>query len=46
MLTLLAPSIRVLLFCPSMPFTFVRSERPGVSVWAFWNAPASRRAPG
>ena len=38
MLTLLAPSRRVLLVFGFVPFTKVRSDRPGVSVWSFWNA--------
>ena len=37
MLTLLAPSRRVLLVFGFVPFTNVRSDRPGVSVWSFWN---------
>jgi hypothetical protein len=35
MLTLLAPSMRVLLLFRFVPLTLVVSARPGVSVWSF-----------
>jgi hypothetical protein len=37
-LTDTAPSMRVVLLFGWTPFTQVRSERPGVSISAFWNA--------
>ena len=41
-----APSTRVVLAFGCVPFTHVRSERPGVSISAFWNcvgvAPGTR----
>ena len=46
MLTDTAPSMRMALLFGWMPFTHVRSERPGVSISAFWNcagvAPGTR----
>ena len=46
MLTETAPSMRVALLFGCVPLTHVRSERPGVSISAFWNcdgvAPGTR----